>query len=292
MVPLQAMLEERNLTRAGLRLNTSQPAMSDILAKLRRHYGDELLHRVGRTYELTPFARLLLPQVSAALERAGRFAATAIDFDPADSSRTFSIVASDYALTVLVQRILQRLEEVAPGVRVDFEPLPHQFTDTSHRVRERDLMVAPLDAGVPGRHRALFSDHFVCLADRSNPRLRDGRLTREDLEELPHAVANIRQQPEEPRSRVMAELGLDCTVDVVCHSHLPLPFVVSGTDLLAFVPERLARRCDPELNLVVAEVPLPPVTFTEAAHWHPHHVNDPGLRWLIGILMDAGRAVG
>lgn len=291
LVPLEALLEERNLTHAGHRLNTSQPAMSEILARLRRHYDDELLHRVGRTYELTPFARRLLPQVRAALEQAGRFTGSAVDFAPADSTRAFSVVSSDYALAILVEPLLKRLEAVAPGIRVDFEPLPYQFGDTGHRVLDRDVMVAPVDIGVPGLHRALFSDRFVCIADRNNPRLREGRLTRDDLEQLPHAVANTKDQPGEPRSRVMSELGLDCTVDVVCHSHLPLPFVVSGTDLLAFVPERLARLCDPELDVVVVEIPLPEITFTEAVHWHPYHVNDPGLRWLIGVLVDVAREV-
>ncbi|MFJ3800045.1 LysR family transcriptional regulator [Streptomyces sp. NPDC090088] len=286
LVSLEALLEERNLTHAGHRLNTSQPAMSETLARLRRHYDDELLHRVGRTYELTPFASRLLPQVRAAVAAARRFTGSVVDFDPTKSTRAFSVVSSDYALAVLVEPLLKCLAVVAPSIRVDFEPLPYQFGDTGHRVVDRDVMVAPVEIGVPGLHRILFSDRFVCIVDRNNPRLRDGRLNRQDLEELPHAVANIKDQMGEPRSRVLTELGLDCTIDVVCHSHLPLPFVVSGTDLLAFVPERLTRHCDPELNLVVADVPLPEITFIEAAHWHPHHLNDPGLRWLISLLVE------
>ena len=63
LVILQALLEEGNVTRAGARLGLPQPAMSNALARLRRHYRDELLLRIGNGYDLTPLARSLLPSV-------------------------------------------------------------------------------------------------------------------------------------------------------------------------------------------------------------------------------------
>ena len=57
---LDAILEEQSVTKAAARLGLSQPAMSASLAKLRRHFGDELLTRVGNTYEPTPLAKELL----------------------------------------------------------------------------------------------------------------------------------------------------------------------------------------------------------------------------------------
>ena len=58
---LSALLEERNVTRAGMRLRLSQPTISGALARLRQHFGDELLVRSGREYQLTPMAAQLLP---------------------------------------------------------------------------------------------------------------------------------------------------------------------------------------------------------------------------------------
>ena len=66
LLPLKVLLEEGNVTRAGQRLELSQPAMSAALARLRRRFDDELLVRAGRDYELTPFARDLLPEVQHA----------------------------------------------------------------------------------------------------------------------------------------------------------------------------------------------------------------------------------
>lgn len=47
VVALRALLEERNVTRAGQRVGLSQPAMSAALARLRRHFDDDL-QCVGR----------------------------------------------------------------------------------------------------------------------------------------------------------------------------------------------------------------------------------------------------
>ena len=101
LVALRAMLEEANVTRAGERIGMAQPAMSTALARLRRHYRDDLLVRVGRDYELTPFARSLLPVVEQTMPLIEQALALSDDFDPATSTRAFSITMSDYAFSVL-----------------------------------------------------------------------------------------------------------------------------------------------------------------------------------------------
>src|ERR1700761_8184612 len=87
LIALGALLEERNLTRAGERLSLSQPTMSGALARLRRHFGDELLVRSGREYQLTPLASGLLPAVRAALGQVEHTLSVPAAFDPATSRR-------------------------------------------------------------------------------------------------------------------------------------------------------------------------------------------------------------
>lgn len=59
---LEALLRERSVTKAAQRMGLSQPSLSAALARLRRHFRDPLLVRVGNAYELTPLAaRLLRP---------------------------------------------------------------------------------------------------------------------------------------------------------------------------------------------------------------------------------------
>ena len=65
---------------------------------------------------------------------------------------------------------------------------------------------------------------------------------------------------------------------------LPLPFLVAGTDLVAAVPERLARRVSGAAGVTVIEPPFGTVELIEAAWWHPLHAVDPSLTWLRGVI--------
>src|SRR5580700_11666322 len=102
LVVLGALLEERNLARAGERISMSQPAMSAALSRLRKHFDDELLVRAGRGYVLTPMAERTLPLVQQAIRQAEVALEVPPDFDPATSRRQISISISDYAMTMLL----------------------------------------------------------------------------------------------------------------------------------------------------------------------------------------------
>ena len=57
---LQALLEERHVTRAGNRCFLSQSAMSRAFERLREMFKDDLLIRTGRTYQRTVRGERLL----------------------------------------------------------------------------------------------------------------------------------------------------------------------------------------------------------------------------------------
>src|SRR5688572_14126405 len=69
LIALDALLHEKNVTRAAERVFVSQPAMSAALQKLRDYFDDPLLVRVGRDMELTPRGLSLVEPVREALLR-------------------------------------------------------------------------------------------------------------------------------------------------------------------------------------------------------------------------------
>jgi DNA-binding transcriptional LysR family regulator len=133
----------------------------------------------------------------------------------------------------------------------------------------------------------IFRDRLVCVVDPGNPRLRDGRLSLEDLGALPHAAATLPHAELDPVGQVLEELGVARQVRVTTAGWLPLPFVVAGTDLVAAVPERLARQMAGAARVVVAEPPFGRIELAEAAWWHPMRAADPALAWLHAILLQA-----
>lgn len=289
LLALHALLEERNLTHAGIRTTMSQPAMSGALARLRKHFDDELLVRTGRGFELSPLGEQLRPLVAEAVEAAEALLGNQRELDPSSSTKQFDVSMSEYAMTVLSEPLTRLIHEQAPGCSVSFAGSPESPEQFESQLMRRDLIVAPLGFGLPGRTQPVFTDELVCLVARGNRWLRDGALTLEDLGSMPHAVsefpaAGAHRRPLEVQA---TERGFgDRTVLVRVTSLLTLPFAVAGTDLCAFVPARLARQCVGMLDLTVAATPLDAIAITEAAHWHPRRAQDPAGVWLRRLLHD------
>jgi DNA-binding transcriptional LysR family regulator len=281
LIALAALLEERNLTRAGEKTNMSQPAMSGALARLRRHFDDELLVRDGRQYQLTPLAQRLLPDVRDALHQIERTLAARPEFDPATSTRTFSLVMSDYTVTVLVDPLLRRVQELAPGIGLTVNPIPPDMQENERGLLQHDLMIAPLGFTFPGESEEIFRDRYVCLVDPGNPSLAGGTLSLADFGELPHAVATFGQREILNQAELaLVALGVPRHIQVTTEGWLPLPFVVAGTNLAAVVPERLARRVASTAGVTVCEPPFGTIELIEALWWHPTRGGDQALRWL------------
>jgi DNA-binding transcriptional LysR family regulator len=289
LLALHALLEERNLTRAGQRMTMSQPAMSGALTRLRKHFDDELLVRSGRGFELTPLAERLRPTVAEAVEAAEALLGNQREFDAAASSKRFVVSMSEYAMTVLAEPLIHLVGEQAPGCTIALEPLDLRRDQVESQLMRRDLVIAPLGFDFPGRVQPVFTDELVCLVSRGHPRLREGALTLMDLQEMPHAVAEFapagdQQRPLETELDRHDLSGRNVLVRVT--SLLTVPFAVAGTDMCGFVPSRLAERCLDILDVEIARTPLTPVHITEAAHWHPRREKDPAGVWLRRLLYD------
>lgn len=286
---LHALLEERNLTHAGIRMQMSQPAMSGALGRLRTHFDDELLVRTGRDFQLTPLAEDLRPKVAAAVAAAETLLGDHSEFDPATSDKRFSLSMSEYAMTVLAEPLSRAVREAAPGCSVVIEPMPRAHDLVEADLMRRDLMVAPLGFGFGGLVQPIFTDHLVCLVARDNPELVDGALTLEQLHRMPHAVAEFLAAGDyrRPLEKAAEAAGIaDRLVAVRVTSLLTVPFAIKGTNMCAFVPSRLAHRVLESLDLAIARTPLTQVQITEAAHWHQRRDNDPAVKWLRHLLYD------
>ena len=120
-----------------------------------------------------------------------------------------------------------------------------------------------------------------------NPRLRNGRLTLEDLSVLPHAAARLPHAEEDPVQDALDRLGITPRVVLTTAAWLPIPFRVADSDMVAIVPERLARRLASAAGVAVIEPPFGQVDLVEAAWWHPMRATDPALTWLRGVLSAA-----
>jgi DNA-binding transcriptional LysR family regulator len=289
VVALRALLEERSVTRAGQRIGLSQPATSAALARLRRHFGDELLSRRGGSYELTALGTVLLDRARTACEMLDRVFASQAQFDPVAEEREFTIFASDYAVAIFGVPLARAVHEQAPRVLLTFRQVPAEITqDPAGLLSTVDglLMTHGVITDLPTVE--LYTDRWVCVVSRDNPEVGE-RLTLRQLADLPWAA--YQRVFDATVARQLSMLGVDPRVQVSVDSFQLLPAMVAGTRRIAMVHALLAERLGPDSGVRVLDCPFDAVPVHEALWWHPAHAHDAAHRWLREIAGTVGAAV-
>src|SRR5713226_7430322 len=166
LVGLQALIEERSITRAGSRLSLTQPAMSRVFDRLQQMFGDELLVRTRRGYEPTHRAleiyaelRQLVPRIENLLRRD--------EFKPAEATGVFRIGATDYAALVVLPGLTRALVKPAPKLRIEVSPPDDPLEKLSANTLDLTLGVA--EPPQPYHSEPIFEDKIVCLVRLGHP---------------------------------------------------------------------------------------------------------------------------
>ncbi|MFH8251229.1 LysR family transcriptional regulator [Microbacterium sp. B2969] len=291
VVVLDALLAERNLTRAGEQVGMTQPAVSGALTRLRELFDDPLLEREGRGFVLTPRAEALIPVVAECMTSVHRTFDILPTFDPATSTRTFLVSASDYVLAEITSPLLSVLQREAPHTRVEFDGLPVTDMVSPIDLLRRDVTIAGAGRGVPGKRASLFSDRYVCIVDAGNPALEDGALSLDALRRLRYVRSVFGPHVSTHVDDMLSAAEIVPRTAVTVQGFMPVPFAVAGTPWVGWVPERTANRYADTLGLVIARTPIAPAVLVEAAHWHPSKSDDPALQWLVQQLRRAAELV-
>ncbi|WP_405895615.1 LysR family transcriptional regulator [Streptomyces sp. NBC_00104] len=290
VVALRALLEERNVTRAGRRVGLSQPAMSAALARLRRHFDDDLLSRVGGHYELTALGQVLLTRTSTACDLLERLFTSQADFDPAVESREFTLVASDYAVAVFGAELARVIHQEAPGIRLRFTQTPPGLVEgLGTLLSTTDGLLIPHGIISDFPATELYQDQWVFLVAEDNPEVGES-LTRDDLTRLPWVT--YQRTYDAPAVRQLGMLGIEPRVEVSADSFTVLPFLVAGTRRIALVQQLLAERLRDVAPVRVMKAPYETVPLQEALWWHPVHTHDAAHIWLRETAARVGAAVG
>ena len=282
VVPLDALLEERHVTRAAESIGIGQPAMSAALARLRRLFGDPLLVRNGRVHELTPMGQSLVEPVRAVLTGLEQLLATTPHFDPGSDERTFTVVASDYVTLILLRPLLERLYDEAPHVAVNVIPVSGA-TQVELERSQVDLVIMPRElASPPMAHfpqRTLFTDRYVAAVWNQHRDVGNS-LGRDQLTSLRYVRYNATTSGPAFVDIQLASLGIELNVALTTLSFTLVPWLLPGTSLFAFVHERLVNSTPVRGELRILEPPVPLLPIEETMYWHPVFHNDPAHHWL------------
>ena len=281
LVALDALLTERSVSLAADRLCLSQSATSSALGRLRDYFGDELLVVKGRHMILTARAEELIEPVRAVLEQIRTTVAVAPPFDPATADRQLRIMASDYSTQVLLSGALAQLEQDAPLMRFEIQPMQDNPIEAIER-GYIDLLLT-IDYAISADHpsQIVFEDDYVVVGWSENPAMQQP-MTRELYFSLGHVTARfgkarvpafedwfVRRQKQQRR------------VEVVAPTFLSLPGLVANTHRIATLHRRMAEMVVRNMPLVMREMPFDIPPIREALQWNIANNNDRALRWVV-----------
>jgi DNA-binding transcriptional LysR family regulator len=289
LLVLEALLEERNVTRAAARVGLTQSAASSALGRLRAALGDPLFRRTARGMSPTARAMELAVPLRSALAQIRAALSENSGFDPSASGRSFRLGMTDYAELVLLGPVLSRVGRDAPGVQILVRRLDRIFIPPESELRD-----AALDAAVgffpeasslePGTHSLnLYSEKNVCIARKGHPILR-GKLTPARFAAAGHVGVFYRNEVRGLVDSALANHGLRRKLRATTPHFLSAAQVVSESDLIAVVPEGLANRFRKFLHLEIRKVPVAMPPLHMRLLWHERATLDPGHQWLRTLI--------
>ena len=288
ILALAALLRDRNVNKAAQRVGLSQPAMSHLLARLRKTFGDQLLVRGRNGFVLTEYGERLLghlDELAPRIEALGR----AEQFDPKVSTATFRCACTDHASVVLMPPLMQAFSTAAPRAILKILSVASRHLDLARLEATRfDLVVGWFDALPADWHvKRLFDERLVCIASATHPAIGE-TLDLETFLRLKHVVlAPDERELQNMADMTLASRGLKRNVGAFVSNFSATPFVVAASELIAMVPSTLAARFAYLPGIRLHEPPIDFPTYPVSMAWHPRVHAEPGHRWLRQLIIDA-----
>lgn len=288
LLVFSALMREGGVTRAANRLYLGPSAVSMALRRLREEVGDPLFVKTNKGMEPTSRAHQLWDAIApslAAIEAAVRAPAA---FDPLTSDTIIRFAAPDDLEFVLVPRLLERMAEEAPNMRLVVRP--SDFRTLLGRLDENDAdlaLSATPTSGIEKRHRVkvLHQETFLVLFDREQL----GRTTKMNLDtfvDTPHLLLTITGDLHGLTDEALTELGRSRQV-LAGITHFPTaPFILKRRPSLICVPATAAKHFARTYNLEIAPMPISSPTFDVSLIWHVRVDKDPAQSWFRELVED------
>jgi DNA-binding transcriptional LysR family regulator len=281
---LQALYEERSVSRAGDKLGLTQPAVSHALGRLRDTFKDDLFVRAGATMAPTPVGERMALASGRILAMIQQEIWEAQTFDPASTSRTFSICMSDMGVFALLPPLLSALAAEAPNATLKPIQLPSVQLAPALEDGEIDLAIGYL--GTLGQNlyqQTLFHRQLVGIVRASNAEVKEEMTLRRFIDSK-HVVADTLALTNKLLEKELRQHGSRLKVGVHVPYLLGVPSVVATSDFIAAVPSELAELFSrfADIRVFALPVDIPPLTVKQ--FWHARHHNDAGHRWLRNLI--------
>ncbi len=277
------LMQKQNVSAAAECLHLTQPAISNSLQQLRALFQDELLIRGPKKMVPTQKALLLAPQVEQALRQLENIIFYTDEFEYQTSRRTFYLGMTDYAEYVLLPKLYEQLNLLAPGVCLKISSY-NEFSSEYFEAEKLELGIG-LERKFPKQLQTqrLFSDHPVCVAHASHPIFKQP-WTLEAYLQAAHLATCVYSEELSRVDQALKKLNLSRNIKLTLQNFLPAFETLATSDLIGTFSKNVVMQFEHQYSLKYTAPPFEIPGFHIGQVWHRQQNNDSGLTWLRALV--------
>ncbi|MGL0816285.1 LysR family transcriptional regulator [Vibrio vulnificus] len=282
-----AIFEEQNLSKAAVRLDISQPAVSKALARLRDIYDEPLFNRSPSGVEPTSFAVDIYPAMLTAFKNFTSTLSASSEFEAKVSNRIFSIACVSVASYELMPQLLKQIRQHAPNISLEVHPLFTEDYESDLRLQRYDLIIDMAPRGwTTLKVEPIFSERLMVVCCADHPRIADACSVAQFLAEEHVVVSRWHARKSLMSAEDIADLA-QRKIAYRASGALEMLPVIHGSEYIGMLPESTINAFAGTYNIKAVSLPFDHDVYDLCAIWHPSRSSESAHQWLRNQLKAA-----
>ncbi|MDR3454639.1 MAG: LysR family transcriptional regulator [Rhodoferax sp.] len=285
LVVFNQLLIDRGVSKVATSLGLSQPGVSNALARLRKLTDDPLFLRTPKGMEPTPFAEQLAEPTARALQVIHTAINQRASFDPATSTRAFTVGMTDIGEIYFLPKLMKELSRIAPGVSLSTVRNTAVNLQDEMEAGHVNLAIGLLPQLKAGYwQRRLFKQHYVCMFRRGHA-LDKKHISLDEFSAADHVVVIAEGTGHGEADELLDRKKVVRKIVLTVPHYVAVGHILHDSDLVMTVPERLAKALTAPFGLSYIRHPvkLPEVAIN--LFWHARYNKDPANAWLRALII-------
>ena len=286
LVVFDAVMREKNVTRASKRIGITQPAVSNALNRLRHLAKDDLFVRTSEGVVPTARAISLGPPIRQAIKLVEN-AFDPTSFNPGESYDKFNIAISNYTASIIFPELAEVLEQEAPNIDIRSKQLGDVDLLRELEAANIDFIIAgqQLIEGKKFISSSLYEEDFVCVMRKNHPLGLKNKLTAKEFAAAKHLMVATTGKAFGFIDYLLETKGLKRRVAMTINQFLVAPNIIRKSDMILTCSRRVAERFKLE-GVKILPIPLITNPLKLKIIWHQRADSNPGNKWLRGKIID------
>jgi DNA-binding transcriptional LysR family regulator len=285
--------QARQISKVASRLNLSQPAVSNALARLRKALSDELFVRTQQGMQPTPLAERLAEPIGAALLQVQDALNTPHGFVAQTSERSFTLALSDVGELYFMPLLIEHFAKLAPQMRLQTVRAGSINLKEELELGRVDLALGAFDNVSSALYqRRLFRQPYVLMFRRGHALEQEVRITTRRLLQEQHLIVAAQESPYDHINQLLEKAGLAQSAQFRVPHFTAVPYIISRSDLVVTVPQKMAQSAAEPFQLAWAESPLRLPALQTNMFWHRRFHQDEANQWLREVMATIFADVG